>query len=209
MIDRDKFIDKKAKAILDSHKKSQEDRKQNMFKEQKARELKVLEGQLFYKQQEVVRLQGLFRKLKREDVLKQQSEIKEKQDVHADDRQIKEIEQRLKDLENEISRVKKDIQDKIKKEKAVIIEHQRTLDSLLSNSIKVNNEGQQKKRMLNESLSRLNFFKKREEHEATIATQAYNNHLVHKNSIEKSLLIFNQEVKVLENKIRSLNALLK
>jgi chromosome segregation ATPase len=206
MYNREEFLDPGAKDTLASHRRAQEERKAAMIREQKDRELKQLETQLFYKKQEVARLKSLFDRVRRELVVEQNVVRKEQSDVQTNARQIKETEARIHTLDQEITRVTTEITDKIAKEKAVLLEHQRVLDGLEKNKQETESKTQREKKLFLESMSRLLFFKKREEQEAVVATRKFDSHQTMLRGTEQSLKVFNQETTVLENKIRSLRS---
>ncbi|MEY4440406.1 MAG: hypothetical protein RLY49_32 [Candidatus Parcubacteria bacterium] len=209
MSDQNQFLAHNAQNALENHKREQEERKKAMFREQKTRELKQLEAQLFYKKQEVIRLKTLSERLKREAVVKQNNELREKHELQNQERQLKEAESRIHELDVQIDKTLIEIADKILKEKAAIQEHQRKLEEL--EKIKRTAEGQKetKKRSITESISRVLFFKKKEEREEKIAEDLFRNNQAQLKQIEQSLKTFSQEVAVLENKIRALSSGLK
>ncbi len=206
MYNRNEYLDKDAKNSLEHNRRQQEERKAAMLREQKERELKQLETQTFYKKEEVKRLSSLFERLRRESVVKQNTARKEKQDVENVDRQAKEVDARLKTLEQEITAMSHEITDKIAKEKAVIIEHQRVLEQLEKEKRATGGKKEVEKKNFMQSLSRLLFFKKREEQEAHRAEEILKTNQTQLQGTEKSLKVFNQEVTVLENKIRALRS---
>lgn len=204
MYNRNQFLDKSAQGVLDNHKREAEERKLAMMREQRARELKQLETELYYKKQEVARLKSLFDRLRREAVVKQNTANREKSELNTDQRQIKETEGRLQALDQEVARALSEISDKITKEKAVIAEHQRNLENLEKQKRETQTKKEREKKTFAESMSRLLFAKKREEQEAKRATDSFATNQTQLHAIEQSLKQFSQEVTVLENKIRSM-----
>ncbi len=204
MYNRDQFLDKGAKSTLDNHRREMEERKLSMLRAQRAKELKDLETKLYYKKQEVARVKSIFERLKREAVLKQNSARKEKVDLESGQRQVKDAEERLRVLEQEIARSLSDVADRIKKEKEVIVQHQRALDGLEAQKREMEGKQSQQKRTLSETVSRLLFTKKRDQQEATKSEQMFTVNQTQLHGAEESLKQFTQEVAVLENKIRSL-----
>lgn len=206
MYNRNEFLDRSAQGALEQNRRQQEERKQAMLRQQKERELKQLEGQLFYKKQEVARLKTLFSRLKREAVVKENTARKEKQDVENIERETKDTESRLQKLEQEINILTSEVADKIAKEKAVILEHERELQKLEKEKRDTElKKGREKKTFL-ESMSRLLFFKKREQQQADRAEDIFKRNQTQLHGTEQSLKTFNQEVTVLENKIRALRS---
>ncbi len=206
MYNRDEYLNKDAKDSLAHHKREQEERKLAMIREQKARELKALETQLFYKKSEVERMRTQLDRLRREAVVRQNTARKEEQDVQNNQRQLKETEGRVHQLEQDIARTMTDVNEKIAKEKALLAEHQRILENLEKTKREMGGKKEQEKKTFSESLSRLLFYKKREEQESVKAAQLFNTTQAQIKGFEQSLKVFNQEVTVLENKIRSLRS---
>lgn len=206
MYNRDQFLDKGAKSVLANHKLAQEERKMQMAREQKQREMKEIETQLFYKKQEVQRMQALFERLKRESVVRESVARKEQSELNSEQRQIKETEERLHRLDQDVARTLSDVSDRIEKEKAIIDEHQRTLDGLERQRREIEGKKEMAKRTFTESLSRLLFFKKRDEQESARATQLLTTSQTQMHALESSLRQFSQEIKVLENKLRTMRS---
>lgn len=204
MYNRNQFLDNGAKGAAEESRLAQEERKLQMAREQKQREMKELETQLFYKKQEVQRMQTLFDRLRREAVVREGVARKEQSELNIDQRQIKETEERLHKLDQDVARALGDVGDRIEKEKAVIMEHQRSLDALEKEKREIEGRKEREKRTFTESLSRLLFFKKREEQESARATQLLTSNQAQIHSIESSLRQFSQEVNVLENKLRAM-----
>lgn len=206
MYSRDEYLHRDAKDSLAHHKREQEERKMAMIREQKARDLKVLETQLFYKKSEVERMKSQFDRLRREAVIRQSTARKEETDVQNNQRQLKDAENRVHQLEQDIARTLTDVNEKIMKEKAILAEHQRVLDNLEKTKRDIGGKKEQEKKTVAESLSRLLFFKKREEQESVKATQLFNATQSQIKSFEQSIKAFTQETTVLENKIRALRS---
>lgn len=198
-----------AKTALANTKREQEERKLAMLREQKTRELKQLETQLFYKKQEVARLQALANRLKREAVVRQNTELKEKRELQTQENQFKDTEKRLSQLDIEVTKTLADIADKISKEKAALLEHQRKLDELEKQKRLVEGKKETQKRSVTESISRILFFKKKEERESQHAHELFESNQRQLQQIQQSLKNFSQEVTVLENKIRTLRTAIK
>jgi chromosome segregation ATPase len=129
---------------------------------------------------------------------------KEQGKLNAEQRQIKETEERLHRLDQDVTHTLSDVANRIEKEKAVIAEHQRTLDGLETQRREIEGKKQQEKRTFAESLSKLLFFQKRDEQESAKATQLLTSNQTQMHSLESSLKQFTQEVKVLENKLRTM-----
>lgn len=206
MYSRDEYLHRDAKDSLAHHKREQEERKLAMIREQKARELKAFETQLFYKKSEVERMKTQLDRLKREAVVRQNTARKEEQDVQNNQRQLKETEARVHQLDQDISRTMTDVNEKIAKEKAILAEHQRILENLEKTKREMGGKKEHEKKTFSESLSRLLFYKKREEQESVKATQLFNTTQAQIRGFEQSLKVFSQEVTVLENKIRALRS---
>lgn len=207
MYNRNQFLDKGAQGALENHRLAQEERKLQMAREQKQREMKELETQLFYKKQEVERMQATFDRLRRETVVREGVVRKEQSELNAEQRQIKDTEERLHRLDQDVAHALSDIANRIEKEKAIIIEHQRTLDGLESQKREFEGKKEHEKRTFTESLSKLLFFKKRDEQESAKATQLLSANQSQMHTLESSLKQFNQEIKVLENKLRSMRSI--
>ncbi len=206
MYNRDQFLDNDAKNSLENHRREQEMRKATMLRQQRERDLKQLETQLFYKNQEVERLKSLFGRLKREAVLKQDAQLREKRELLNHENQIKETEDRVHKLDSDVNKAIADIADKIAQEKATIIEHQRILDNLEREKRGADIKKESDKKTLVQSVSRLLFMKKREEHESQGAEKAFKNNQAEIEQVEKTLKSFTQETNVLENKIKALHS---
>lgn len=204
MYNRNQFLDKGAQGALENHRLAQEERKMQMAREQKQREMKELETQLFYKKQEVERMQATFDRLKREAVVREGVVRREQSELNAEQRQIKETEERLSRLDQDVTHALGEVTDRIEKEKAVIVIHQRALDGLEAQRREIEGKKESEKRTFTESLSRLLFFKKREVQESAKATQILNSNQTQLHTLESSLKQFTQEVKVLENKLRTM-----
>ena len=95
------------------------------------------------------------------------------------------------------------------REKAIIAEHQRTLENLEKQSRDLDLKKDREKRAVSQILSRLMFYKKRNEQEEQRAEQVRQQGQNQLAGVEASLRQFTQEVTVLENKIRSLRTLTK
>lgn len=197
-------MDKSAEQVLENHRLEQIERKQQMQRELRAKQMKELETQLYYKKQEVERLKALFERLRRESVVKRNTAHREQGELATDQRQIKETQERLQGLDRDIERTLKDVTDRVAKEKAVIAEHERVLAELEKQKRTLETGKDSKKKTLTESLSRLLFFKKREEQESKHATELLESNQTQLHGVEQSLKQFGQEVIVLENKIRAL-----
>lgn len=200
------FLADNAKTALEKKRQEQEARKQTMLRNEKMKELQQLETQLFYKKQEVLRLKTSHDRLRREAVIKQNKEIKEKHEVQNQKRQLEETEKRIHALDQEVSKTLGTISDKISKEKLIIAEHERNLENLEKEKRQVEAQEVIKERSLKESLSRILFFKKKEENEERTAEKLFHSNQEYLNQTEKSLKSFSQEVIVLENKVRSLRS---
>lgn len=209
MYNQNKFLAHNAKNALENNRLEQEQRKLVMLREQKTYELKQLETQLFYKKQEVERLRRLFERLRREAVVKQNAELKEKHEAISQEHQLKDTEEKVKQLEQEVTRSLSDVSEKISKEKNLIFEHEKNLEALEKQKREIESKKEQKKRSLMESLSRIMFFKKKEEKESLQADQLFKNNQIQVRQTEHSLKSFSQEVIVLENKIRALRSAFK
>lgn len=209
MYNRNQFLAHNAKNALENNRLEQEQRKLVMLRQQKTHELKQLETQLFYKKQEVERLRTLFERLRREAVVKQNAELKEKHEAISQEHQLKETEEKVRQLEQEVTRSLSDVAEKISKEKNLIFEHERNLESLEKQKREIEGKKEQKKRSLMESLSRIMFFKKKEQKESLQADQLFKNNQIQVRQTEHSLKSFSQEVIVLENKIRALRSAFK
>lgn len=206
---KNKHLADNAQVALENHRREQEERKLAMMREQKTRELKQLENQLFYKKQEVARLKSLHERLRRESVARQSTKAKETHEAEAQERLLKETEVRIKELEHAIQVKLGDITDRIDKEKAVILEHQRVLENLEKQKRETEGKRDLGKRTLMESISRIIFFKKKEERDVQNIQRLMESNEQQFKQIESSLKAFSQEVTVLENKIRTLNTALK
>lgn len=204
MYNQNQHLAYNAQSALENHRREQEDRKQAMIREQKIRELRDLETQLFYKQQEVERLTTLYNRLYRESTLRRNTEIKERNEVQSQERSLKETESKIKNLEQDVQKALSDIADKISKEKAILLEHQKNLETFEKQKREIESKKETGKRNLTESLSRILFFKKKEEKESQHAAQLTHANQVQIQHIAESLKLFHQQVTVLENKIRSL-----
>lgn len=180
-----------------------------MFREQKARDLKQLETQFFYKQQEVQRLKAIFERLKREAVTRQSEYRREHHEVQARQHQLKETEDKIQKLDQEIVESIREVGERIKREREVIMEHERTLEELEQKKREIEGQKTQKKRSLSESLSRILFYKKKDEHESAATKKIFDDTQVQLHQIELSLKNFTQETHVLENKIRALRSSVK
>lgn len=209
MYNRDEYLNRDAKDSLEHHKREQEERKMAMIREQKARELKQFETQLFYKKQEVERLKYQLERLKREAVVRQATARKEEQDVHNNERQLKETEARVHNLEQEIVKTSVDLNDKIEKEKAILMHHQKNLEVLEKSKREVGTKIDREKKTMLQTVSRLLFFKKREEQEFVRANQLFNTTQAQIKGFEQSMKVFSQEAAVVENKIRALRGVNK
>lgn len=209
MYNQDQFLSNNAKDALLNHRREQEERRIAMLREQKTRDLKQLETQLFYKQQEVQRLKALYERLKREAVTRQNIEIREKHELQSQERQLKDAESRVKQLEQDINKTLSEISEKISKEKAILFEHQKNLELLEKQKREAEGKREFGKRSIMESISRILFFKKKEEHEFQRAEQIFHSNQQQINQIEQSLKTFTQEVTVLQNKIRALRGAIK
>ena len=206
MYNSSSFIDPRAKNSLDLRKQEQETRKLTLIRQQKEKDLKQLETQLFYKKQEVARIKVLFDRMKREAVTKQQKMQSEERDVLKEERQIKDTETRLQKLAQDITHTMSDIGDKISKEKTLIAEHERILLDLEKQKRDFENKSSSEKRTFMESMSRLLFYKKKEEQESLQAKRLFKINQTHLEGAERDLKTFGQEITVLENKIRSLTS---
>lgn len=209
MYNQNQHLANNAQTALENNRREQEERKLAMLREQKTRELKQLETQLFYKKQEVARLKSVSDRLKREAVLRQNTELREKNELHTQTQQLKEAEDRIKKLDGEVTRTLTDIGDKIAKEKAAIAEHERKLDELEKEKRTIEGKKELNKRSVTESISRILFFKKKEEKEFKYADELFTSNQRQLQQIEQSLKSFSQEVTVLENKIRALRSAFK
>lgn len=204
MYDRNQFMDHTAQGTLENHKREMEERKLAMLREQRARDLRQLETQLFYKKQEIDRMKSTFDRLKREAVTRQSASRKEQQDVLNTDRQLKDTETRIQQLDQNVMKTLSEVNDKIQKEKAILAEHQKNLDNLEKLKKEAESKKEKEKKTFAESMSRLLFSKKKEESESAKATQLFNANQVQIKGLEQSMKAFTQEVNVLENKIRAL-----
>jgi hypothetical protein len=204
MYNQNQHLAHNAQSALENHRREQEERKQAMIREQKLHELKDLETQLFYKKQEVDRLTALYNRLYRESTLRRNTEIKEKNEAQSQERLLKETESKIKNLEQDVQRTLLDISEKISKEKAILLEHKSNLESLEKQKREIESKKETGKRTLSESLSRILFIKKKEEKESQHAADLAHTNQVQIQHISESLKLFNQQVTVLENKIRSL-----
>jgi len=209
MNNQNQFIAHNAREALENHRHEQEQRKLAMLREQKTRELQQLETQLFYKKTEVERLRALATRLKREAVVRQNTGLKEAHELQIQEHNLKDAELRINKLEEEIKHSLSDIADKISKEKAIIMEHQKNLEQLEKQKREFEGKGEIQKRSIKESISRILFFKKKEERESQHAKQVFETGQNQLRQIEQSLKLFSQEVTVLENKIRALRGALK
>lgn len=206
MYNRDEFLNRDAKDSLEHSRREQEERKMAMIREQRARELKQFETQLFYKKSEVERMKYQLERLKREAVVRQTTARKEEQDVQNNQRQLKETETRVHQLEQEIAKTTLDLNDKIEKEKAILAQHQKNLETLEKTKRETSGKKEQEKKTLMQTLSRLLFFKKREEQEFQKANQLFNTTQTQIKGFEQSMKVFSQEAAVVENKIRALRS---
>lgn len=204
MYNRNQFLDKSAKGVLENHKREAEERKLQLAREQRARDLKKLETDLFYKKEEVARLKAQFERLRREAVVRQSTANKEKNELADGQRKLKETQERLQTLDQGVTRMLSDVTNKIEKEKAVIAEHERKLAELERQKKDIESGQGAQKKTVSESVSRLLFFKKKEEREAQKAETLFAANQTQLHGIEQSLKKFSQEVAVLENKIRAL-----
>lgn len=204
-----RFLATNAQDALANTKLAQEEKKRAMIREQKERELKQFETQLFYKKQEVLRLKSLSDRLRRESTMRQSTQIKETREVQNFERDIKDTEMRVKKLEEDVTHALTEIAEKISKEKSIVIEHQKNIDTLEKQKRDIDSKKSMSKRALAESFSRLLFFKKKEENEAQIAKRLYETNQSQLHQIEQSLKTFTQETTVLENKIRALRTVVR
>ncbi len=204
-----RFLADNAQDALANTRRAQEEKKAAMLREQKTRELKELETQLFYKKQEVLRLKSLSDRLRRESVTKQTTEIKEEREAHRFEQDLKDTEKRIAQLDQDVARSLTEISEKISKEKAILMEHQKNIDTLEKQKREMDSKKTTSKRTLTESFSRLLFFKKKEEHEAQHAKQIFESTQNQLHQIEHSLKVFTQETTVLENKIRALRGAMR
>lgn len=209
MYNQNQFLANNAKTALENHRREQEERKIAMIREQKTRELQQLETQLFYKKSEVERLKALANRLRREAVVRQNTELKEEHELQVQDHNLKDAESRIKKLEEDIKHSLSDIAEKISKEKTIIMEHQKNLEQLEKQKREFEGKGEFQKRSITESISRILFFKKKEERESQHAKHIFETGQNQLQQIEQSLKTFSQEVTVLENKIRALRSVLK
>ncbi len=205
----DRFLADNAQDALANTKRAQEEKRRAMLREQKARDLKQLETQLFYKVQEVQRLKALHERLRREAVTRQSVQMKESREAVNFEHQLKDTETRLVNLEQEVVHTMTEIGEKISKEKMIVMEHQKNIETLERQKREIEGKKGTTKRTLTESFSRLLFFKKKEEKEAQHAKQLLDSNQRQLHEMERSLQTFTQEVKVLENKIRALRGALK
>jgi len=209
MYDRNQFLADNAKTALENNRRAAADRKTAMIREQKGRELKQLETQLFYKKQEVERLQSLFQRLHRELALRTSTATKEKQEVQAQEKLLKDTEGRIEQLDADVTHSLTEIAEKIDKEKAAVFEHQKMLATLEKQKRETESKKESGKRTLKESLSRILFYKKKEEKEEKNAEDLLHANQKESEQIEHSLKAFTQETAVLENKIRSIRSAFK
>ncbi len=209
MLNRSQFLDPNAQSVLNNRVREQEERKQMLLRQQKERELKQLETQLFYKKQEVARLNSVVARLRREKVVKETRNTKELNDVRNDERQIKEVESRLQAVESDLTASIASITEKIQKEKQIIAEHERNLAEFEKNKKDIQVKKDREKRTFSESMSRLLFYKKKDEQEAEQIKKNLVTDQTRLHGMEASLKTFSQEVLVLENKIRALRTAFK
>ena len=118
-------------------------------------------------------------------------------------------EAKLKNIDQEISRELSSVGEKISKEKALIMEHEHQLQTLEKEKRDIETNTARKKKSFVESMSRLLFYKKREEQEFERAENLFKSNQMHLASAQQALRVFTQEVTVLENKIRSLSAMMR
>ena len=95
MYNQNQFLANNAKTALENHRREQEERKIAMIREQKTRELQQLETQLFYKKSEVERLKALANRLRREAVVRQNTELKEEHELQVQDHNLNSLPIRL------------------------------------------------------------------------------------------------------------------
>jgi chromosome segregation ATPase len=198
-----------AQDILKNKGQAQEDKNKGSFRDQKLHELEQLETQLLFKKQEVQRLKTLYTRLQRDVNVKQGLEIREEQSIHGIERQLKDTETRITQLDQDVDHVFSTIGEKIAKEKALLYEHQRALDALIREKKELENKKVATKRSLTESLSRLLFYKKKEEHGVKRADEVFESSKNQLHQTEQALKAFTQETTVLENKIRVLRTAIK
>lgn len=198
-----------AQDVFKNKGQAQEDKNKGSFRTQKLHELEQLETQLLFKKQEVQRLKTLYARLQRDVNVKQSLEIREEQSIHGIERQLKDTETRITQLDLDVDHVFSNIAEKIAKEKALLYEHQRALDALIREKKELENKKIATKRSLTESLSRLLFFKKKEEHGVKRADEVFESSKNQLHQTHESLKAFTQETIVLENKIRVLRTAIK
>jgi hypothetical protein len=209
MYNQNQHLASNAQDALLNHKREMEERKQALIREQKQQELQKLETQLFYKKQEVARLKALSDRLKREAVVRQSSSIKEKQELHTQEANLKDTETRLHKLDAEIAKMLADIGDKIMKEKAAILEHQKNLENLEKHKREIEGKKDIEKRSIKESIARILFYKKKDEQDAHRAEEVFKNNQTLLQQAEHGLKNFSQEITVLENKIKAIRSTIK
>ena len=124
-------------------------------------------------------------------------------------RQLEDTEKRIQELDHDVSASLSDVQAKIVREKNLISEHEKMLGDLESEKEKIESTQISKTRSLKESLSRILFFKKKVEHDAQQAHQLFDSNQRSLSQFEYSLKVYNQEVTVLENKVRTLKSALR
>lgn len=130
MYNQNQHLAQNAKNSFSNHAKEQEERRHAMVREQKKHELEKFETQLFYKKQEVTRLKTLHDRLAREAVIKQATQIKEKARVELESRKLKDIKQKITELDKNIDVFLAAISEKIKNEKDVLQNQSRELEIL-------------------------------------------------------------------------------
>ncbi len=185
-----------AKSALENQRKEAEYRKNTMMREQKMRELKELETQLFYKKQEALRLKAVADRLKRELVVRQNTELKEKNEYQAEKQKLTETERKVSELNHNIDSVLETVNEKIQKEKQELQHNERVLEGLIEKEKQLKHQEETEKRKWTDSIGRLNFFKRSAEHNRSERElKQYEQKVI---DIEKLLDIKRREIQVLE-----------